>query len=150
MKWIKQRYSNDCGIASLAMLFKTSYKVMRTIILSLAKKHEEDFDGTPKIYARLTGTLMADNLRVWYINDKNRTNLPKRIEHRPAVLIVPAKGISSESGCSLEYHAVYWDGGNTNLVYDPNGDIDPAYCYSQDPKEAFKVVEELWILDSSK
>lgn len=134
-KLILQKTSNDCGIASLAMLYGCSYAKMRKMILTIAKLSGIKFDGTPSHYAKCVGLLVGQELRVEYIKIPTQENLRARYKGRPAVFVVPAKGYPK----GTEYHAVYWDG---YKIYDPNG---LEHGFKPDGRTVFRRLEEVWL-----
>ena len=57
---IKQRRSNDCGIASLANLFGVTYKEANALVRAEQKARDEKFDGTDIDHARAAGLALGE------------------------------------------------------------------------------------------
>lgn len=132
---IKQRTTNDCGIASLANLFDVTYKAMNSLVRADQKKRREKFGGTDIDHARAAGLALGDPVRLWMVTDENRQIHRQKLKGRPAVLVVPAIGHPAE------FHALYWDG---NKIHDPSG---PG-GYGAKGLKAFNKMREVWVLES--
>ena len=132
---IKQRTTNDCGIASLANLFGLTYKEVNRIVRDDTKARGEKFDGTDIDHARAVAAYTGENIRLWYVNDENRQILREKLRGRPAVLVVPAIGHPDE------FHALYWD---SKRIHDPGG---PG-GYGAKGLKAFKKMREIWVIES--
>lgn len=132
--YIEQRYSNDCGIAALAMLYDMPYEVICRLVL---KAERGQFDGTTIDHARFVGVQMNDPCRVWYSTPDTRPLLVGRLYGRQAILIVPAK----DHRISGDWHALYWTG---REVLDPS----PVGKYGRKGIKALKVFVEAWVLSS--
>lgn len=106
MKHIIQKNGSDCGIASLAMLYGTSYSAMRRVVtkelgvpVGEAGMSEKDF--------RRAGVAMGDPLVRWACGPKTRDRTIARVYGVPAILILPALGTDPDPRW---VHACGWDG----------------------------------------
>lgn len=131
---IEQRESNDCGMAALAMLYGIPYSAARALVLAA---EEGVFDGTTIDHARSIGQAMADPVRVWYCHPANRDTLVRRLNDRPAILVVPSR----DHKATGDWHALYWTG---KYILDPS----PTGKYGRKGLKALKVFIEAWVLAS--
>lgn len=130
--YIEQRYSNDCGIAALAMLYRQPYERICRLVL---KAEPGAFDGTRFDHARAVGKSLRSACGMWGANPDSRPEVIKRLKGRAAVLIVPAK----DHRISGDWHAVYWTG---KEILDPS----PTGKYGRKGIKALKTFVEAWII----
>lgn len=139
-RFIKQRTSNDCGIASLAMLYQQPYSVIRKLILARHNKSTlHNYIGTTADDAKYVGEALGDPAKRWIVVPRNKADLLHRLIDRRAVLRVPGKPPNPDN----EGHAVYWDGKH---CFDPNG---PDHVqYARNGAKALETLTECWVLSS--
>ena len=132
-KLIKQRRSNDCGIAALAMLFHCSYPAARKLVLESCRIRNESFDGTTVHHAKLVAEAFGQGLRWVRVKPGEATSVAGTLKGQPAVIVVPA------NDGSADHHALYWDG---YWIYDPAYPLKP---YGRRGTKALKTMTEVWI-----
>lgn len=121
MEHILQRNLSDCGVASLAMLYGTTYPAMKRVMDKL--KIDVVKKGTSAADFRAVGEAMGDPVVQWVIGPKTYQRVLKRLQSGiPALLIVQP---SEDGNPYTEFtHAIGWSG---TQILDPAA--SPQYRY---------------------
>lgn len=140
-KTLRQRSTNDCGIAALAMLLDVTYADMRRVTLHyfqniLGKK----FSGTDDQNDRELAEMFDEELKVYLCNTPlRRARALTALGDKRAIICVPY----FDSNATL-WHAVFWDG---KRLHDPGARTATGKNrYGKDGARAFKLCRTIAIL----
>ena len=135
-KILKQRSTNDCAVACLAMLLDESYaNVRRLVDHYFARTLKKSFCGMNEDDDKAVAAALGEKAKVWYIRDKNRKAITRKLIGRRAMLCVPQN--------ARDFHAVYWDG---YKLHDP-AKSPGRRGWGQDGTRAFAVAIHAVVLD---
>jgi hypothetical protein len=130
-KPLKQRSTNDCAIAALAMFLNETYKNTKNLVdFHHAKNEIEDFEGLTCNQLVEVSEMVKEKIKIWYSPKHCRKSIKKKLQGRRAILVVPAMGYSPFENM---WHAIYWDG---KYIYDPVSS-NTSMRYGRNGKRAF-------------
>lgn len=113
---LKQRSTNDCGIACMAMLLDETYANVKEVVQDyFARVLRKKFCGMDENDDKAVAAAFGERVKKWSFNKKNRKAMITKLLDRRAILCVPGWGHDVLNGG--EWHAVYWDG---RELHDPN------------------------------